>query len=588
MANRRVDLSSFPKLKLQAGDVTGSFRSWFTSFRIAVEVTGINLGVDNDNVERFRGRTKLLALLSAVGSDGVETLQSLGFNVDSNEDNAYDDALALLRTHYEREESIYVKTMKFVTVSQAIGEDEKEYLLRVAKLSRSMGFGAGFEQWRVRFAVALAVNGLRESEVRKEMMAQADLTWEQLTARLNARYSARQSEALVSEAKAGQFHVRKNIKTEVANVNVDEKGDSSTGDFKDSSIGRASGVPHKARKRFDSPRGSRYDKEYRPRRDSSRSSDEGKWFNEDRRSRKSSPSQRVTRDSSTSSNRTYRRYDSPAKDNTRCFQCNREGHRVRNCPDVYCFSCNQKGHTSKDCSNRYSKGSRDYKSYRYASDSSDSSGSRSPTRRVRFVEGKSGLYGRDNSIKRMLKVNGKEVEFTFDTGAEVSVVTEKTSKILGLELTEPEKGLTGADGSKLNVTGMSKVCIKSTFRSVNAPVYVLRGSGRNLLGLPEIRNLNLLGRKTLIVKRKGGECESGSMSKVRAGASYSGAVSGQRQASPPRKTVLSKVVSFLSEISEGGIMGEGEYEDKRSELVGKKEELRRRYEREMAAIEREE
>ena len=129
MANRRVDLSSFPKLKLQAGDVTGSFRSWYTSFRIAVEVTGINLGVDNDNVERFRGRTKLLVLLSAVGSDGVETLQSLGFDVDSDEVNAYDDALALLRTHYEREESIYVKTMKFVTVSQAIGDYEKEYLL---------------------------------------------------------------------------------------------------------------------------------------------------------------------------------------------------------------------------------------------------------------------------------------------------------------------------------------------------------------------------------------------------------------------------------------------------------------------------
>ena len=68
-------------------------------------------------------------------SDGVETLLSLGFNVDSNGDNAYDEALALLRTHYEREESIYVKTMKFVTVYQALDEDEKEYLLRVAKLS---------------------------------------------------------------------------------------------------------------------------------------------------------------------------------------------------------------------------------------------------------------------------------------------------------------------------------------------------------------------------------------------------------------------------------------------------------------------
>ena len=91
-----------------------------------------------------------------------------------------------------------------------------------------------------------------------------------------------------------------------------------------------------------------------------------------------------------------------------------------------------------------------------------------------------------------MKVNDKAVEFTFDTGAEVTVITEKASKVLGLELTEPAKCLTGADGSDLNVTGMSTVCIKSTYMSVNAIVYVLKGARRNLLGLPEIKSLNLL------------------------------------------------------------------------------------------------
>ena len=81
----------------------------------------------------------------------------------------------------------------------------------------------------------------------------------------------------------------------------------------------------------------------------------------------------------------------------------------------------------------------------------------------------------------MLRVNNRPVEFTFDTGAEVTVLTEDTSKLLGLELDGPEKCLTGADGSGLNVAGMSEVCIQSTCRSVYDPIYVLKGSGKNLL-----------------------------------------------------------------------------------------------------------
>lgn len=518
MAVARVDLSAFPRLRLNAGDVTGSFRSWMTQFEIAVEVTTINLGDDNDGNARFRGRTKLLALLSAIGSDGVETLQSLGFDVARNEDNAYDEALALMRTHYQREESFYVKTMKFVTASQACGEDEREYLLRVEKLSRTMGFGAQNNELRQRFAVAIAVNGLNESEVRKEMMAQANLTWEQLSARLRARTVARESETIVSEAKAGQFNVRRNIKTEVANVEASERLGGLPGDSDSSTaVSWVSGNARESRRRFDSPKREKSRNKYRSRSSSVSSNDSIGRSGNERRGKHCSPS---------GSYRPTRRYYSPGRDN-RCFQCKKEGHRVRNCPDVYCFTCNGKGHTSKDCPNRYVRSSKGYKSYR--KDSRESSGSRSPkSHSVRFAESKSCLYGSDNSIRRMLRANNRPVEFTFDTGAEVSVITEKTSKTLGLELTKPKKGLTGADGSKLNVAGMSKVCIKSTFRSVNALVYVLRGSGRNLLGLPEIRSLNLLGRKMAIVKRKGEECDSGSANEVRTGTPlYASAVAGR-------------------------------------------------------------
>jgi len=78
----------------------------------------------------------LLALLSAIGKDGRATLQSLGFDLRNNENEGYKQALGLLRGHYDRSDSFYVKTMSFVTVSQANDEDEREYLLRVEKLSR--------------------------------------------------------------------------------------------------------------------------------------------------------------------------------------------------------------------------------------------------------------------------------------------------------------------------------------------------------------------------------------------------------------------------------------------------------------------
>jgi len=92
----------------------------------------------------------------------------------------------------------------------------------------------------------------------------------------------------------------------------------------------------------------------------------------------------------------------------------------------------------------------------------------------------------------MLKVNDKEIEFTIDTGAEVSMLNTNVAKNLGLNIIKPAKVLSGADGSKLNVRGMADVCIASAFRSLNTNDYIIAGSSKNLLGLPDIQRLNLL------------------------------------------------------------------------------------------------
>ena len=91
-----------------------------------------------------------------------------------------------------------------------------------------------------------------------------------------------------------------------------------------------------------------------------------------------------------------------------------------------------------------------------------------------------------------MQVNGKEVDFTFDTGADVSTLTVETSKKLGLSLREPDRYLSGADGSKLAVTGVGDVHIKSTYNAVDTSVYVLDGARQNLLGISELKQLNLL------------------------------------------------------------------------------------------------
>ena len=213
-----VNLSSFPKLNLYPGNVGVSWDDWLTQFEIAVELATLNLGkedVGGVQVDKFKGRPKLLALLGAIGNEGIATLKSLGFDMKNAEDNGYETSLDLLKEHYEKEESFYVKTMKFVTVSQACGEEERDYLLRVQKLSRDMGFGVNNEELRQRFAVALAVNGLNGNSLRLRLLEINDLKWDRLSAILKARQLARETDYMLTGAKASHFDVKKESRYEV-------------------------------------------------------------------------------------------------------------------------------------------------------------------------------------------------------------------------------------------------------------------------------------------------------------------------------------------------------------------------------------
>jgi len=113
--------------------------------------------------------------------------------------------------------------MRFVSVAQACGENEIEYLLRVEKLSRTVDFGNDNDIVQQKFATALAGNGLRDLGLRRHLLQEVDLTWGQLRTKAQAKHLGRLFKATVDEARAGSFNVKKGTKTEVGKINLDPR-----------------------------------------------------------------------------------------------------------------------------------------------------------------------------------------------------------------------------------------------------------------------------------------------------------------------------------------------------------------------------
>ena len=62
-----------------------------------------------------------------------------------------------------------------LSVSQLAGEDSRDYLVRVERLSRDAGFDEADALGR-RYCFVLAINGLRDIKLRMELMAKSGLT----------------------------------------------------------------------------------------------------------------------------------------------------------------------------------------------------------------------------------------------------------------------------------------------------------------------------------------------------------------------------------------------------------------------------
>ena len=353
MAAKGFCYSDFPVLKIDSNNSAVSWHWWLTNFNLAIEMVTLKLGtkqVEGAPVQVFTERMKLLALFYAIGDNGKEAITSQGFDLE-NANETFNHAMQLVKNAYATKETLYVKIMRFITVHQAVDERENDYLLRVERLSRRVNFGDNNDNVRKEFALGVAVNGLRESSLRTRLMQEPDMTWDKLGDVLRTRQLARESEAILTSAKAQVKQEPTAVLSDSSDVSVNK-------------IDKDRRKSHKSRGR-------------------SRSSSADKNPNwrakSDKNDRKSGSGKQSSSSKSGSSS------GSSSKKGDKCFNCGEKGHRIRNCPLVRCFICNEYAHTSIDCD----KKSRRRSTSRSSVSSREGSSREGSPSRVRFADEKS-------------------------------------------------------------------------------------------------------------------------------------------------------------------------------------------------------
>ena len=91
-----------------------------------------------------------------------------------------------------------------------------------------------------------------------------------------------------------------------------------------------------------------------------------------------------------------------------------------------------------------------------------------------------------------LDVNGVDVVFALDTGAQATVLTKSSFDRLDVKLGTPRRILVGAGGGLLKHLGEAPVVLTSKRKSVRCVVSVVDGVVKNLLGIDEIERLGLV------------------------------------------------------------------------------------------------
>lgn len=516
----------FPSLEIRPDDVATSWKEFYDGFRLAAELAVVEMGkVGNTDQDRFSPRLKLVTLLHQIRTTGRNTLEAEGLTLDT-EGLTYERAIEVLRKHYEKTDSLYVKTQKFVMVRQYAGEDYGSYLLRVEKLSRELNYfkhsnqvtREALQEARQNLALVLAVNGIRDAMLCRELMAR-DLNWDTLGTILRARDTAEVSVDKLGGDPFGKDSMNGNscrykrtvrMEKEVNNISYVHRDGNYIYDCRDQQE-RSHGDRDNSHDQED-----RQHSQSRPTlgyRDGNRLSPGTRYSpNNDnyyfgyRTSPVYSPSYKYQSGYYPSQGSRPSLYMS--RPDRRCYSCGDRGHISRTCPKIKCHACLSHGHVARDCgrsgrSDWRSEGrpcSNGYDSKSHTPDGSSDKGY------VQFVEvdrctesDYSNRIGKEkwsnlNQSVHQFRVNGWEVEFAINTGSEVSLLTQETSQRLRLRYDKPEKEnkLVIADGSRLRVIGKSEVVISNNGISTKSVVHICEGLRCNMLGRSQIQALKLL------------------------------------------------------------------------------------------------
>jgi len=180
-----------------------------------------------------------------------------------------------------------------------------------------------------------------------------------------------------------------------------------------------------------------------------------------------------------------------------CRRCGKTSHPRQMCPanNATCFRCNRKGHFSSQCLSK-TVGELTALSYKQAeSETNDDPYSDTVYLSADTVYLDTVSNAAANQWNVTVLVGSNPVKFKVDTGAEVTALSEETFRTFTNQVRQLQKSphiLRGANRSPLDVVGEGQMTLTYNDKSSIQRVFVVRELQHNLLGLPAIRDLEII------------------------------------------------------------------------------------------------
>ena len=179
-----------------------------------------------------------------------------------------------------------------------------------------------------------------------------------------------------------------------------------------------------------------------------------------------------------------------------CYRCGKVGHFAWQCPfkNTKCHNCGKVGHIKKACRSKQDTGGSLIEATRQnKQQTKKSTGGRNTVKTVEPLDSTDTeeyplhqLTENSNSkpIELEVEVQGKTISMELDTGAAVSLISEKTYQkfFSDVSLQKSMVKLKSYSGEDIPVMGQTEVLVKYNHQEENLPLLVVKGDGRSLFG----------------------------------------------------------------------------------------------------------